>query len=911
MIVYVLIVAMAAIFMVSVMRKKGAGRNSIVAFRTFTNRIRAMNVDDVGKEFKKNLNKLTKKEFNLFKVMGVSSRKKSIADVSRGGMKFDDIQRQMKSRPSGKVLSLACGRGGWEQRYAGNPAVTAVYAITYGPNKETPGHEAFSDRPFAGKEKVHVLYQDIRQFVKETRPFADWIFYDGGEQRSDYLEELRKSRDLIISGVLPAFHAGVKGFVLKVLNPYDSDVLKALKTIQTMTNKGNFVLCSHTRQSNTELYFVSTPQPGNLSKQAKILLEYKLSRIDVKPGTNKRVINLSQDTITVRTPITGPTCKKPNMQRSIAQLGPRVFAPGRNFRHWESLGVYPFGSKGSTHTNRVDLFWGLIRDMATYLTNFFDWGVTDTTAEGFQSVFIRKVDVEPVENSEYHERLRVVYRSMAKYFRSKGFSNRPMKWNEILSQANMRGAAAHIDSWANVGNFLTDPIAQRTIEEHEKALSKGNPMSAVFCTMGKREKKKGFGKGSRMVAYLPIPMRMVELKYFGRLQELTKPVLNKFGVGGYGLHDLGMRVKEVWKGYACADDVAGFDTRIGASILHMELEDFILPLTDDPKAREMISGMYGIYSHPHILIPALDHDFVRSELLVGRGQRMSGTAPTYSMNTITRLAIAILQFAEVEGKDLAELPTFVTEVMRGNTAWGGLGSGDDFFCTSDLRRIKGYSKTWNVLNSLGFKRKDMLLNADSPICVEMNQVDFCSHRYEEVWYRDTDTGRRVVRYQPTRTLGEIFGKAGIWIAGNDTGTEAEAWMSAQSNQLAINYHHVRDCRRLAFMIKAVVRPNIVLGMMKKAVHLPRPWMQPGDQLDVLNDCLFGTSTHYPIPGFRVREWSSAGYIDIRREKFYEPNFQCGGMVRWRNKAPQIVDMLRHAHGGDGRGLENLRRYELI
>lgn len=160
--------------------------------------------------------------------------------------------------------------------------------------------------------------------------------------------------------------------------------------------------------------------------------------------------------------------------------------------------------------------------------------------------------------------------------------------------------------------------------------------------MGKREKKAmEFIKGSRMIAYLPIPTRLLELKVFGKILELTKVKYNRFGVGSLGLHDLGQRLKEIWKGQAVSDDIAGFDTKISKLTLQLELE-FLEILGTGPTARKL----YEIYAHPMLLIP-VPSEFMRSQLVEGQGQRMSGSNTTYSMNTCTRLAIALLLMVEV------------------------------------------------------------------------------------------------------------------------------------------------------------------------------------------------------------------------------------------------------------------------
>uniref|UniRef100_A0A8D8ZJN9 Genome polyprotein n=1 Tax=Cacopsylla melanoneura TaxID=428564 RepID=A0A8D8ZJN9_9HEMI len=113
---------------------------------------------------------------------------------------------------------------------------------------------------------------------------------------------------------------------------------------------------------------------------------------------------------------------------------------------------------------------------------------------------------------------------------------------------NNIGAPNVLDRWKNVGELLQDPEHQEVVRKLEEELKEGKSSLGIFRAIGKREKKKhGEMKGSRMVAYLHIPMRYIESKYLSCLTGLTKPDILPMGVGGLGLHDLGMRLNEIWK----------------------------------------------------------------------------------------------------------------------------------------------------------------------------------------------------------------------------------------------------------------------------------------------------------------------------------------------------------------------------
>lgn len=886
------------------------GRNSLDWLTKLRNSLKSAQFDDYGYKYKEKINELTKVEFDRFKVAGVFSRKKDIGDVSRGRMKLEDILKQTRLKVFGNVLSLACGRGGWEQVYAPSPSVKESICVTYGSSVQTPGHEDFTERPFDGKHKCKLVNMDIKRYHKLFSGPYDFVLFDGGESHANYTQEKNKFYELFHEGVMPAIDGNTQGFILKILTPFDRRVIADLQHIQNITGMGNFVSCGYSRQTNMELYFVSTKPPMNLEKTARALVDEKLRRAEIagekkEPGPRlapaKRDVDYIEKDVKLLKPL--------NMTLSIKELGPRMFEAGRNFLHWRSMGVYGFGSKGGTNTLRVQLVWELIRGISNYLTNFLDWNATNTTPEGFEKVFIRKVDNSPKENSQMFVRMSRIYEGMANYMLFKGFKLRELSDDEVRARCNTQGSATVQDNVRNVSEFLESEDWAKKVKRVRSDLDSGTPTKAVFNTMGKREKKKGGDKGSRMIAFLPIPMRLLELKIFGNLLDLTKPHLNKFGVGGVGLHDFGMRILEVFKTWSCADDIAGFDTRVGLKILSLEFYSFIAKLIPDKNTLRTAENLYRVYGYPHIMIP-MPSGYIRSELLSGIGQRMSGSGPTYAMNTITRLAIAILQFAKCDGIETEDLAKFAFDTMNGANEWNGLCSGDDFFVTSTPDKVVAYAKSWDILNELGFYRKDMIKDVDSKINESIEDTEFCSHHYEKVSYYDEFTRRTVERWQPTRSYGEIIAKSSIWISGNDVVEDQEAWVSAQGNNLIINYHHMRDCRRIGFAMKSVVNRNLILGEKRKAGYLPRPWMRDGQLLDIVNDCLFGSSTRYPVQGFYVGKWQHIGYMNLAHERDYEPNFFNRNFVDWRAMMPVVVSKLRRTVNSDDY-LRYMDRYRAV
>lgn len=275
---------------------------------------------------------------------------------------------------------------------------------------------------------------------------------------------------------------------------------------------------------------------------------------------------------------------------------------------------------------------------------------------------------------------------------------------------------------------------------------------------------------------------------------------------------------------------------------------------------------------------------------------MSGSHVTYAMNTITRTALMILQAAQAKGR-MEDTYAFAQEMMRGKH-YGGTISGDDEATIGELKDTELLSKSGWILHEVGFPRKDMIQEAPSSLSKHMEEIEFCSHNYIKVSYYDESSGDTCERWCPTRSVTEIMAKATIRLGTGDELSE-EAWLSAQGNQLLVNYHHMRTPRAAGFAFKAIVNPNLLLtdkgGFLK-----PTPWMREGDILEVLNTVLFGDGTKYPKPRFKVRQFRHIGYSNPRFENVFDPNFNDGQRRKWRQtlhyEAQRVVTQL--STGGD-------------
>lgn len=197
-----------------------------------------------------------------------------------------------------------------------------------------------------------------------------------------------------------------------------------------------------------------------------------------------------------------------------------------------SLAIYPFGPRGTNAQPRMTIAKKLIGDLMDVMPEINQWA----TPVGFNRVFSKKIDTIPVETHQHSDYLEGCYKTLQQYFLS-CYDHQPMSIEEMRIQANKQGAAGVTDNHQCVKDFLNDPRAEQLIAEVEESLLNNQPIHAIWSTMGKREKKKSpvGSQGSRMVAYLPIATRMVEMKYLGNLVKLTKPDINPAGVGAVGL----------------------------------------------------------------------------------------------------------------------------------------------------------------------------------------------------------------------------------------------------------------------------------------------------------------------------------------------------------------------------------------
>nr|QNS31061.1 putative NS5-like protein [Thrips tabaci associated jingmen-like virus 1] len=874
--------------------------------------------------YKAFMNRLSKFQFNKFKYLGVGSFKKSSAEVSKGVAKMHSILTTSQLKPFGNILSLCSGRGGWEQALAPRSTVKSILTITYGPTKGKVRHEAHSSKFYEGRDKVEVFYGDAAQFWHSGNFYSerlgdvpldpnekfDWLLFDGGESDPNSEKEITRFVKLFDEVVMPAFaedREPPQGFILKVLVPGCMEMQSRLRKIQDRTGKGALLRASTDLMSTMELYFVST-QKARLTTQTM-----KIYDVLINNAINDRRPNPREQLPTVVTwdqpNVEGLEIIPPiNMEHSILEYAPFVQDMPRQFSHWRSVAIIPAGIPGSSSSRRHPTAFHLLSEVAPCLPSYDSWEMTNTTPHGFMRVFHDKVDTSPVENSPFHQRLFMVYQGLSLHFKSLGFQLTKLSGDDLRASVNRQGGPTFIDHYSSMGELVDDPSVFEILDKYKAALRNGQPLGGVFTGSPKREKKKyGLTKGSRMISYLPLPMRLLEAHLFSNLDALTKPDKLRFGVGGLGLHDLGTRLETQWRQHAVSDDIAGWDTRVSLAMQSMEawlVDSLIDP--NDTDYRTLIRNMFSVYARPHLLIPRTEQHH-RSELIVGQGQVMSGRRPTYTLNTISRVAVLLLQIAYVEEIQDCDLIGWVQRVVKADPDWNMCVSGDDAVVLTTVRKARLFAKSWRVTNSLGLIRKDLSLNADTPIRFSLREVEFCSHSYEHISFYDESTGSTVYRWMPTRPTAEILSKSSLYKGPNDPEYQA-GWLRAQGLMLLVNYPHMRDVRRVGLAYLAVTPDTVPLQADRPGIF-PRPWLTPGHVLEVLNTCHFGESTAYPTPGFHVYQFAHVGYMRLNHEHDHNPSFNDPHMRAWRQFFLRTVVRVAYTAGGDPTTMFHIRLYE--
>lgn len=109
---------------------------------------------------------------------------------------------------------------------------------------------------------------------------------------------------------------------------------------------------------------------------------------------------------------------------------------------------------------------------------------------------------------------------------------------------------------------------------------------------------------------------------------------------------------------------------------------------------------------------------------------MSGCNPTYSVHSISILAVLVTQKAILyEIHPMEVIQELMNEKQQHNGKISAMISGDHCTLFDDRNMINIVCQDFHVTNEMGKIRKDKGLMACTPIKHKTEDVEFCSHRY--------------------------------------------------------------------------------------------------------------------------------------------------------------------------------------
>lgn len=139
--------------------------------------------------YKRLLNRMSKEEFQQYKVVDVFDLKKGENVLTKGYYKIDYVMQGAKRLPK-SVLELGGGAGGMTQWFTQRREVETVDTLNY--DREGHGEHKLRTVRTAGYAKNTVVYGDVHDFEKEKE--YDLVVSDIGESKSNEVEQLRYSR---------------------------------------------------------------------------------------------------------------------------------------------------------------------------------------------------------------------------------------------------------------------------------------------------------------------------------------------------------------------------------------------------------------------------------------------------------------------------------------------------------------------------------------------------------------------------------------------------------------------------------------------------------------------------------------------------------------------------------------------
>ncbi|ACN41908.1 polyprotein [Yellow fever virus 17D/Tiantan] len=865
-----------------------------------TGRRGSANGKTLGEVWKRELNLLDKRQFELYKRTDIvevdrDTARRHLAEgkvdtgvaVSRGTAKLRWFHERGYVKLEGRVIDLGCGRGGWCYYAAAQKEVSGVKGFTLGRD----GHEKPMNVQSLGWNII--TFKDKTDIHRLEPVKCDTLLCDIGESSSSSVTEGERTVR-VLDTVEKWLACGVDNFCVKVLAPYMPDVLEKLELLQRRFG-GTVIRNPLSRNSTHEMYYVSGAR-SNVTftvNQTSRLLMRRMRRPTGKVTLEADVI-LPIGTRSVETD-KGPLDKEAieeRVERIKSEYMTSWFYDNDNpYRTWHYCGSYVTKTSGSA----ASMVNGVIK-ILTYpwdrIEEVTRMAMTDTTPFGQQRVFKEKVDTRAKDPPAGTRKImKVVNRWL---FRHLAREKNPRLCTKEEFIAKVRSHAAigayleEQEQWKTANEAVQDPKFWELVDEERKLHQQGRCRTCVYNMMGKREKKLsefGKAKGSRAIWYMWLGARYLEFEALGFLNEdhWASRENSGGGVEGIGLQYLGYVIRDLAAmdgGGFYADDTAGWDTRITEADLDDEQEILNYMSPHHKKLAQAVMEMTYKNKVVKVLRPAPGGK-AYMDVISRRDQRGSGQVVTYALNTITNLKVQLIRMAEAEmvihhqhvqdcdESVLTRLEAWLTEHGCNRLKRMAV-SGDD--CV--VRPIDDrFGLALSHLNAMSKVRKDISEWQPSKGWNDWENVPFCSHHFHELQLKD---GRRIV--VPCREQDELIGRGRV-SPGNGWMIKETACLSkAYANMWSLMYFHKRDMRLLSLAVSSAVPTSWVpQGRTTWSIHGKGEWMTTEDMLEVWNRVWITNNPHMQDKTM-VKKWRDVPYLTKRQDKL------CGSLIGMTNRA---------------------------
>lgn len=153
------------------------------------------------------------------------------------------------------------------------------------------------------------------------------------------------------------------------------------------------------------------------------------------------------------------------------------------------------------------------------------------------------------------------------------------------------------------------------------------------------------------------------------------------------------------------------------------------------------------------------------------------------------------------------------------------------------------------------------------------------------------------RWMPIRRSDEILAEAVI-MKGNIRSREQElAWARAQGLNLIVNYFHIKLIRMVGGALLSATPQDIMLSDVKEGwAYRKKPWIKEGNVIDIVNNCLFVSSTSKPTE-YRVTTLKDLKSRNCYFQQDYDDSMDhyLPRFVSWRDGLDDRVKRLRDPH----------------